>query len=117
MDRLKTKLISISCTIEEYEYLKARMVSPTKLFKSAIQQYRKNLEVKNSKTFQLGKDIDFMQKHYNDSLKPNGSSKNYQNQVARFLIKYPNWTKSELLSRVENFNLLVTNDQNLVDGE
>ena len=96
-----TKIVAVSLTFEEIDFMKVRMLSPTKLLKSAIQQYNDDLSLdKNS--VQLKMDLKFMGKHFNNSLKPDASKQDYLNQIERFLKKYPNWTKAQLLSRIEN---------------
>jgi len=97
---IKSKKITITCPIEDLEFLRARMISPSKLFQDAILEYKSNLKKSNAQ-FQLEQDLKYMQNHYEYSLKPGGSALDYQNQLNRFLKKYPNWNKSQVVAKVQ----------------
>lgn len=93
-------MISVTVTPFEKEYLKSNFISPTKLLKKAIADHKNDNNVSEFE-LQLKQDIKHMQKHYNDSLKPNADNQIYIKAIELFLKKYPNWTKSEIVARAE----------------
>jgi len=96
----KSLTVAISMTFSDRDYLKQNFISPSSLLKKAILDHKNN---NNISEYELGlkQDIKYMQKHFQDSIKPLGEMENYNLAVEKFLKKYPSWSKAEIMARAE----------------
>ena len=105
----KAVIISISCTHTEKEFLDFKGISPSKLFQEAIQKLKVG-EKKNPLVFRIENDIEIIRKYYVDGIKPNGDFQVYLKSISKFLEKYPDWTKAEIMARAERPRHIVLED-------
>lgn len=94
----KAVIVSISCTAEEKQFLDLKGISPTQLFRQAINR----LKLQTGETeYEVEKDIQLLRQYYVQGTRPNGNREYYLKAVNLFLEKHPDWTKAEVMARAE----------------
>lgn len=106
---------SVSCLPEDKAFLDKEGVSPSKLFQEAIQNLRITFNQVPEVTA-LEKDFGILRKYFVQSTRT-GKVEIYQKALNVFLQKYPDWTKAEVMARVERPRYVNLNEEKKVELE
>jgi len=97
----KAVILSVSCSRNDKNYMIQRNISPSKLLQGALNELRGRQLQEQSISKKLETDIDIVRNSFIKSLKPHADKTSYYNIINKFVEKYPDWTKAEIMGRAE----------------